>query len=177
LKTDTRDETTPYDACVAQIDRCEYQWQRRIITLTELSMYIADALDAYFAEQDPRDDVELLLSYARAAIERVTDDPINGDRQGLDFFDRRIRRNLYEPVAMARLADLLEPIRAGTPPDLLPDTLESLCRSGHRLHQTVFMFDEAVEQTLRTAWELKDVDALAAAVFLQHFLDARHAQA
>lgn len=164
MKTDTPDETTPFDACVAKIDRREQQWQRRIITLTELSMYIADALDAYFAEQDPRDDVELLLAYARAVIERFTDDPLYGDRQGLDSFDRRIRRNLHEPVAMARLADLLEPIRAGTPPDLLSDTLESLCRSGHRLHQTVFMFDEAVEQTLQLAWELRDIDALAAAV-------------
>lgn len=160
----TDSDMSPYDRCVWAIDQRAKETSIGIHYPIELIEEFGKLLDEYLSNQDPSDDIDLLIAYARDVVEHAMDDPIRGDRQGVDLFDRRIRHSFYEPVAIARLEELLEPIKAGAHPSTLDYTLVDLCESGHRSLPTVFMFESTVEMVLTTARDLRDVDALVAAV-------------
>jgi hypothetical protein len=163
---DGTDEPTPYEACVAELDRRAKELGRRIITHAEYEAKAYAALSEYFTDDRPEDDVALLLQYARLPIARLQDDPLDGDRAALDVFDRQLQGLLHYPATRISLGEQLDDIgrRIALGDGDAVDELRTLCRDGWREQPHVFMFRSNVETALRTAADLGVVDALVDAV-------------
>lgn len=155
-----------YDECVEQIDRSCQQFQRGIILPGEFQLKLGEAIGEYIGDDDPRDDLDLLVAYAQSMLEPIASDPVGGDRAVFDVFDRLVRRLLHGPTSEATLSELLESIerrhRDGDP-DAISD-LGALCRSGRVDHPRLFMFAECACAVLHRSYALGAVDALVDAV-------------
>lgn len=158
--------TSAYDTCLAALDKLELMIRRDIIRPFEYEQKVQDVLAAYFEDEGVADDVDFLLAYARDPIERWADDPLHGDRESIDRFEVFVRRHLHLPAARANLHEILDQARAAT---TVGDSagfemLADLCRSGHRNHPRIFLFQELVDETIHAARDLGAVAALMAAV-------------
>jgi hypothetical protein len=156
-----------YDACVDVIDRCADQLRRGILTPGEYYLKLTQAIEQYLYDDDPGDDLDLLLRYARSGVESTaTRSPLSGDRVAVERFDRTMRALLHRGAAEADLAARLDRVRAahraGGPE--AADDLRELCRRGWRDHPTIFMFCDCIMETLATAVELCAIGALVDAI-------------
>src|SRR5690606_31630188 len=112
---------------------------------------------------DPGDDFDLLVAYARSHLEDWADSPLDGDRGRLVVFDRKQRMLLPNGTAEADLAMQLDEIRGDDSGDARA-RLRALCASGRRDHSTIFLFQSCACKVLCFAYGRLDVDALVAAV-------------
>jgi len=161
-----RSDLSGFDRCAAEIDRIAGLRVRRLIGVAEQEGKIAEAIAEYLVADEPEDDFNLLVQYARESLADAVEDPFAGDRTILDRFDRRIRGLLHHPVSRADLLDRHERIRDGfrTGRPAALEELRDLCASGWRDHVHLFMFRENVLDTFNLAAEIGAVDALVDAV-------------
>lgn len=160
------DESSPYEICVEELDRVAQRLRRRTISAEQYEAAALEALSTYLEADHPEDDLDLLLQYARLAVEDHATDPLEGDRAALDAFDRQLQALLHEPESRAILEDMLEDLsrRLAAGDGAALDDLRSLCANGWRDHPHLFMFRDNILATLRMAFQHGAVDALVDAV-------------
>jgi hypothetical protein len=150
-----------FDHCLVELDNYSNQMKHGIITRSEWEWKVIRALGDYFDDEGPGDDVDFLLEYAREPLERWAHDPLNGDREAPDRFNRAVRRLLHYPAARASLLELLDQAASADDGGSL---LIDLCATGHRDHSRIFLFDDLVLETICTARGRACVSALVAAI-------------
>lgn len=155
-----------FDTCLEGVDKVVSALRRGIITHGEMETRILGWLDGYFKNRfefdGVDDDIDFLLSYAREPIERFANDPLRGDRNATDSFDRFVRSRLHYPTAQANLREILDEV--GPAGDGEPSLLVDLCAAGHRDHPRIFLFSELALETIKAARDFGSVSALVAAV-------------
>lgn len=161
-----------FDTCLEGVDRLARSLRRGIITHRELESSVLGLLEKYFdsyfdtdATFDTErvdDDIDFLLSYAREPIERLANDPVVGDRNATDRFDRFVRRRLHYPTTQANLREILDQVGPAGEGD--PSVIVDLCATGHSDHPRIFLFSEFALETIKAARDFGSVRALVAAV-------------
>jgi hypothetical protein len=155
-----------YQQCTITIDGATHLFHANAIDSRQYADAVGRAIEEYLRDDDPRDDLDLLIAYARLTVEPLIDDCVGGDRSAHETFDRVIRS--YSSLASARLDldDLLAPIRQHAEVDLAgaQTDLVEICRSGLREHPRIFTWNDLTTHTLRYAHRIGAVSALSAAV-------------
>lgn len=167
--------TTHYHQCTLEIDDLEQLLSSSRIDSRSYIDAVGIAIEKYLRNDDPRDDLDLLIAYARLPMETLQDDPVDGDRVALESFDRIVRS--YSDLSIARigLQDLLDSIREQASSHLADAhaSMIELCRHGVRDHPRIFTWKELVSEVLELAAEIGAVDALSVAVHPDYALDGQ----
>lgn len=164
--TEQTGEISGYDVCLAALDQAVTDCARGKLTTLECEEAVYVALSAYFDDDDPGDDIDFLLAFARQPFQERAENPIGGDRQAVADFERRVGALLHLPVARVDLAVRLDAVRTehARSAEAGVLALEELCAHAWRDHPRVFMFRESATTVLDLAVELRAVSALEAAV-------------
>src|SRR5699024_9983911 len=142
---------SPYEMCVEELDRVARRLHRRAISAEQYEAAALEALSNYLEADQPEDDLDLLLQYARLAVEQDGSDPLRGDRAAVAAFDRQLQALLHEPESRAALENMLDELsrRLAEGDGTALDELRNLCAEGWRDHPHLFMFRDNILTTLR----------------------------
>jgi hypothetical protein len=161
-----RSGSEQFEQAVDIVDRLVERCRNRELTSAAFNHEVALTVLEYVGNEDPRDDVTVLVDYCLGWAEQLSGLDLLADRVMVEHLAAQLEWILERPEQRRTLDLLLADIRGGLRlgSDDARNDLVELCSSGLRSHPRVFAGPGRAARVLEFAAEYRVVEALAAAV-------------